>query len=1365
MNTEATQPSFAKRAWSRRWVRRLTYVLATGGVITALGAWALSLPYVDRLIVARLDEVIRKETGLAFKADSLEVHPWQGRLVLHRPMLGEDLFQAQYLEVELDFLSLLQTPHFRRIHLESPRINLDAGRLAAIHLREHPPAKEPARFRIDRVEVVDGQVFVNEPAWGINRGTFDFKVDGRGRLVNQVWLDVRVPRMAMGEGPDRTRGDMSLKFRYTDKGIDTANVQVHLGDNALAVLGSYEFATHVIKADVSGGLDLAEALRLVPRAPGTPRPAATPVSGFLDFKGKVQGPPSNAVWNVAMDGRQIQAKGTPLHAGTFHASAAGSPSHINLERIAWDSADGRVTAQGSWSHGGGTALELNAEGVSLAPAVSLVHMEMLRGLTAHFHGTASFPTPPWAVPDLEKVKVAGQGQFLKEGQKVGTVEFSVADKRLRADALDLQLPEAGFHGTASALLNRRGIASVEAEGDVRTDAHDVAGALRAWKITDLDMSGPTTAHAAFQWDPQGGIQVDGQVKVDGPRWHGAHADSITAGVSLRRDVIRVTDIELVKGEGHGSGEIWITWAPDTRDQEGIDMCFRAFRLPVNEGLRAADKGDLEINGTGSGWARLHGPLRSIVMEGQAVAENGVVYGLTIPAVSGSFFMDINSLRLQATDIRVADSLDHLEGKPGPLNLHGSMDMDAKAERWTTRVEGDVDTSFLGIKGPLLRGRLEGRLDGPITAPLGPSQAPEGRFTLTGGFLSMSGRSLEGLEAALTFKDGHLDARAGLAGREAPVVTFQAVQVGKTRLSGDLQVHIAPDSAETAALSSKLTQGFLKDLGLDYRGRGDWTPSGLTWKGQMDRLVGTFEGFELAQTRPSTFTGDLKGMALAMEVEGRTLTPNGVPSPNATRMGLSGNLPFALQGDLDLRLEGASELANLKAILDHLVDPGQYSLMADMRPAGTASFDLHLGGKPAEPALDGTLRLSGGRLSERTYPQSIENVDFVANFHGRDVTIPQDAPLRGILAQGALTAWGRITWGFKGLTDYDLSATLEDFQFRDLPEGFEIQGGFSGSLRGNDRDGGLLKGTIRAKNMLYQTDINLTDIILAGALGGAGGALTSMDPSDPLARIELDLDLQLARPWEFDTNLLKLQGRPTGAFRIKGSLAHPGLKGRMDLLPGGRLTNLVPAGDVVLERGSVEFTDPAVFNPIVDLHGRIDVDPYLVTLDINGTLDAINAHPTSTPALRADEIFAILVDPSAVNKVGGSQGAPAQNTVSTGVFNQGAGLLSSLFLANGLERLRKTLTLDRVNFAILGGPNLSLTLEKSFDILGHRTPLIYNYKQEGTQTTISGNVEWRFGNLVLQLGARQVTGTSQTPGDTTVQGVQPSGEIRYTWTPK
>ncbi len=1356
MNEAPNPPSALRRAWSRRWVRRLTYLLVSGAGLAGLGAFLLTRPSVDRWIVARLDEAIRRETALAFTAERLEVHPFQGRFILHAPTLGGDLFQARRVEVEVEYSSLLRTPHVRRILVDRPALVVDAARLAAIRLRDRPPSGKETSFRIDRLEILDGSVQVHEPAWGLEQTSAAFSVDGRGRLPNQIWLDVRVPTFATGKGPARLKGDASFKFRATDKGLDTANIRVRLGDSALSVLGSYAFPTRVVNAEASGSLNLAEALRLVPGA----QPGPPPASGFLEVKGRIQGPVKDPAWTLTLDGRQIAVSGSPLHPGTLRAAANGAPGHLALTRIAWESADGRITGEGAWTRQGGTRVDLSAEGVSLAPAAVYARNELLQGLTGRFKGTAAFPGPPWAAPDLERTTFRGSGEFLKDGHAIGTVSLEVADRQLRAEQVELQLPEGGFRGRASARLTRKGLGSLEAEGEVRTDAADVAKTLRAWKVTDLDMSGPTQARTTLTWTPAEGLVLEGQVDVTKPRWHGANADRVRAAVAIREDAITISGIQLEKGEGRGSGDIWISWSKAHPEEDAIDMCFQAERLPVKEGLRAADQGDLDLEGTATGWTRLHGPLGALTLDAHFTVEDGRVYGLTIPRAEGDYSLDINSLRMRASNIRVTELGPGGTPDDSHLDLRGAMTLDASRATWTVDMNGALDTSALGLPGPPTTGRVTARLDGPLTAPLGPSQAPEGVVSLAGGRVALGAQALEGLEAGIQFRDGRLDAQIGLDGATLPVLMVQANQVGQDRLSAEMDVVVSHDSVDIPALARRYAQGFVKNLDLAFRGTADWTPKGLAWNGSLDRFQGTFEGFQLAQAAPGTATGDARGLKATLDLEGRTLSPQGDPSAKATRLRLGGRVPFSPSGELGLRLEGEAELGSVKALVDHLAEPGQYGLLADMKPAGNATLDLLVGGSPSAPTLDGHLTLTGGRLSERTYPQSIENLDFTAHFKGRDVTIPQDAPLRGVLAQGALAAWGRVSWGFEGLTSYDLNASLADAQFRDLPEGFEINGSFNGFLRGNDRDGGLLKGTIKAKSMLYQADLNFTDLVLAGAMGGTP---LSLDPSDPLTRIELDLDLQMNQPWECDTNLLKLQGRPSGAFRIAGSLARPGLRGRMELLPGGRITNVVPAGDVILERGSISFPDPGVFNPVFDVHGHVDVDPYLVNLDITGSLDAINARPSSTPALRSDEIFAILLDPSAVSKVGSSQGNPSQASVNTGLFNQGAGLLTSLVLSSQLERLRKTLFLDRVNFAYTGTTNVSVTLEKSFSLLGRRVPLIGMYKQEGNQTIITGNVEWRFGNLVLQLGARQTTGG--TLGDTSNQGVQPSGEIRYTWTPK
>jgi hypothetical protein len=1365
----------------RHWARRLVYVIAAGGALAGAAAWGLRRAPWDRWLIARLDRYARSEYGVGVTANRLEIHPLSGRVVVRGLTVGGDLLQADALELDLEWASLLRDPHLRLLRLEAPRLTLDRARLAQIRPRPHPGAATP-KVLLDRLEIVDGQAQVLEPAWGFDRGECRFQATGQGRSANQLQFRFSASELTVVRGRTRLQGSFTASTEVTENRLAVDQARLLLGASEARLRGGLGFRQLDLNATVDGRLDLPELQRLA-------RPDAAPEgAGQVTFEARLAGPADDLSWRASCEGKGIALKGLPLHPGLVRISADGSKAGVRLQQVTWSSQDGRLEGSGGWSPRFGARFRFRAAAIPLGPVAGYTRTGFLKDLEAAFEGEAFLPPDvSWDARTPENLSFRGTGQLLRGGEPAGALDLTLESGRFRASAVDLELPELTFHGSASGSLGQDGLDAIRAEGSADTDAAGVAGVLRAWdigmndaagKLAALDMAGRTHAEATVQWDRGAGFRLQGSAEVEQPRWHGAVADRMRTDVAIDGTDLRLSGIELEKGDGRGYGDLWLTWADLPKGRDQIDMCYRAFRLPVREGLRAADLGDLELDGTGSGWVRLHGPYDRLTMEGSASVEQGSVYGLAIPAVSADFAMDIDAERLRLSDLRVADSPGHLGDGPGqpsgPLALRGDVDMDAHSGTWQVTLGGDLDSALLGLSGPRLQAQVTVALDGPFTEPFGPIQLPSGTVAFSNGRLTLAGETQEDLEGDLTFRNGALEARLGIRDRPARLLTLEALQSGRGRLQGDLALEVGPDSADTAGLASRLTQDFLKDGRLAFHAQGDWSSRGLTWEGRMDRFDGQFEGFRLYQPHPGRFRGDLQGMELTMTLDGRAAAPaaeasgpgTGFPrrrhglTPAATSMTLSGRLPFRADGQLALELAGGSNLAHLKTILDRIVQPGQYSLLADLHPEGDARFDLRLGGSYSQTTLDGTLTLQGGRAVLSSSPLGIENLGFTAQFKGRDIIIPRSAPLRGRFSQGDLTAWGRMTWHLGGVESYDLHTTLEDFQLRDLPNGFEMEGSLDANLRGSDQDGGRLTGSIWARRTYYHTEINLSDLILSTALG-PGSTLSGLDPADPLARIDLDLALYMAEPWELDTNLLKLQGRPRGPLRIQGNLVQPGLRGRMELLPGGRLTNLFPAGDIIIERGTVDFADPTSFNPSLDVQGQIDIPPYLVNLDIVGTLDALQARPWSTPSLRQDEIFAILIDPGAVTSVGGSpnSASSSQTALTTGLASTSTGLLTSLALANFQEQLRRTLNLDRVNVALRTGvgsaPETAITVGKSVNLLGYRTPLVFTHDKTGEVTTISGQMEWRFGDFLLRLGASQSTADS----------LAPSGVIRHTWSPK
>ena len=1359
-----------RAVWARRWFRRTTYTLVSGAVVLGVASWTLQRPFVARWAIHRLDLELRKETGLGLRMEGLELHLLEGRVVIIRPVLGEELFRAERLDATMDLGALLTGGlRIRRLDLDRPQIFLDAGRLAQLRLREHPPRTTKTTWQVDQVSVRDGWIAVQEPAWGIPSLHTSFSVHGQGQGPSQLKVFLDMLNLEVGEGEAQLKGRLAVQAEFKNDILSIGKGDLKLGNSRLAWAGSYQTETEKLASTVSGGLDLNQLGNLF-------LPGAGRMAGSVDFKAEAWGPARQPLWKLSVEGRGLESSVLNLRPGALSLNASGSPTHAAIHRVAWTSSDGKVEAQGAWKQGAGTRLQVMGREVGLGPLAGIARAGFLGKAVADLDGEAFIPGDPWQAPPLDRMEVDLQVRLALGAQPAGGVLLNLKGGQVQVEDLSIVLPEFQFQGKVRASLGARGLQGIAGEGAIDTDAAVVAQVLGAWGIGDKErvpnqgpkerprfvvhpfqMAGRAHLQVQAQWARPDGLVASGDCEVLEPRWHGAQADRLRTPVTIQGKDLRLEKIELFKGEGQGWGELWLSMAKLPPGREEIDMCYRAAHLPISEGLKAADldPAEIQVDGLGSGWVRIHGPYERLRMEGGAQAEGATVYGLQIPAVSGDFSMDLEQERLQVQDLRVGESLAALgQGQDPPaglLALQGAMDMDYGRRIWQASLRGDVDSEGLGIPGPRFQARLEATLEGPWTQPLGPTQLPLGHASFKGGRVFLGTQSLEGLEGRLENSVDGLGLSLGMLGKEKPFLALNAWNTPRGLL-GALNLLVGPETADTAHLATRLSGDLLQDLRMEASAEGLWNEQGLSWKGRLNELVGSFDGFELSQERQTSLQGNAAGAQVDLRLVGRS------PKASLASFRASGRVPFNGEAPLGLKLEGSAELAKLKPIADHLMGLESYSLLGDLGFRGAASFELALGGTYKVPTLDGTLDLAGGSLEVRGYPQSIEDLDFKLRFAGREILLPETSPARGRFAQGDLTFWGKATWGFGGFESYDLKASLKDFEFRDIPEGFELQGDFNGGLAGNDQ-GGMLSGSLTANHMLYRAELNLKDLILSNALGGLGGA-TGLDPEDPLGRIGLNLDLRLSEPWSFETNLLKLQGRlaPGSRFKVRGTLINPSLQGKIDFIPGGRVTNLLPAGDIVVERGSITFSELGQsFIPQLDILGRVDVSPYVVTLQIRGNLDSLDFSPTSTPALRRDEITAILIDPSLAPTIGSTSGS--SSAISYGLAKTSSGLLTTLALADIQERVRRTFNLDRVNVAwrpgSAGNSESTVTVGKTFSFTGWHLPLVFTHKKAGEVTTLSGQIEWRIGDLVMQVGASQSGAT----------GLNPNFEVRHSWSPK
>ncbi len=1342
-----------RHLWSRRWVRGLTYLVAAGAGTSALLTWTVNRPFFNRWILEVADRKLREEMGLGLQASRLDISPLLGRVSLERFSIGEDLLQAERLEVVVDPWSLLgKRPLLHAVRLDRPRIRLDQERLARIRLKpkERPEAESP-KLRLELLAIQGGRVLVKEPAWGLPKAEASFSLNGVGLGPNHLVTTLTLKDLRLDLPHGSAAGSVSIQNDLSESLLRLKRLDAQVGPLVLRAQGQFLPKTGRFSFQTHGNAELAQTLTL---ATGEARA----FEGRVNFHGKAEGSFQRPAWSLDLLSESIRPLRGPFHPGRLQVAAKGTRDRATLQTIRWESPDGVLNMEGSWTRGRTTDLKVDLENLDLNPVATWSRVDSLRDLRGAFLGEVRIPGDPWSVPRWDRVRFTAKGSLDRFGTPMGDLDLDIRDGQVDLRDLSLRLDALQMSGQAQARLGRRGLDSLRAEGFVLTDAARVSDALKAWKVVDLDMAGHVQATAEqVSWNRKEGLQLRARSEITGPRWHGAAADRVTARVEIHGEDLTISDILAERREGRGAGDIWLTWAKVPPGQPQMDMCFRADRLPVAEGIRAADL-ELPLSGLGSGWVRLHGPYARILVEGEGLLEDGTVYGMKVPGASASLHLDLAGDRLQIPEVRIAGSVRDLrpeaEEPQGPLALRGRLDMDLRRETWAGFLQGSLDTNVLGLRGPQIRTQVRGQVHGPWISPCGPLWLPNGWVEFDRGRLALGEQSLEGLEGRVVHGAGRVEASVGLADRPARVLEVE----GRTRggqLEASLALDLSPRSLDLAPLVRPATRGLVEDLLLQAKGSGQWRADGLSWAGQIDAFQGRFTGFDLVQARPSPLKGDLQGAMVDLQLEGRARPKPGETAPTGVAaLHLSGEVPFNAREPLSLKAQGSSQLETLKTMLDLLLDVDENSLLAQLQPQGTTRVDLLAGGTLREPTLDGFLELEGGRLQLRTYPQGVEDLAFRLAFKGRDILLDSARPLRGKLAQGDLTASGKATWQMGGLARYDIQGDLRDFQLRDLPglEGLEMNGSLQARLWGNDEEGGILKGTLDAERVTYRADIRLADLLLNSSLASSGG----LEVDDPLSNIALDLDLVLRQPWFFDTNLLKLEGRPAGSFKVLGSLLKPGLKGKMMLVPGGRVTNLLPAGDIVLERGDLDFTDPFVLNPVVNLQGRVDVPPYLVNLSLSGTLDQLTIIPTSTPSLRQDEVVAILIDPTLAPNLG--TGGTPQGTLNYGIASASTGLLTSLALASFQEWAGRTFNLDRVNVAFRPGTGVnetSLTLGKTLPFFGSRVPFIYNYRRAGSLVTMGTQAEWRVGNWVMQFGF-----SANNP-----QNVAPTGEIRYTWTPK
>lgn len=358
---------------------------------------------------------------------------------------------------------------------------------------------------------------------------------------------------------------------------------------------------------------------------------------------------------------------------------------------------------------------------------------------------------------------------------------------------------------------------------------------------------------------------------------------------------------------------------------------------------------------------------------------------------------------------------------------------------------------------------------------------------------------------------------------------------------------------------------------------------------FDRLALMLAGEPLAQDRPTTLKlagGRLDVTDWSWSGGGNRLSVAG----GADLAGASPALEATLSGNLDLRMIGA-------------VSP-------DLAAGGQIDFQFAARGPVADPVIEGELTVRDGEVAIRDPRVALTELRGTIAVAADRVRV---VDLRASANGGTLAMSGEIT-----IDNLQPTGGSLDIQGRGLalevPENLRSE--LNLDLKLNASDPPELAGTVTVLRGSYRAPISLTGQLLSGV------QVEAVVPTEPtlLDRLRLSINVVSQESIVVDNNYGKLEIETD--LKVVGTPSLPALAGRLTIGEGGAV--FLGGQTWALERGTVDFTNPTLIEPNMDLQLSTRVQYYDVRLSVSGTPNTLEANLSSPDGISQADAVSLLL---------------------------------------------------------------------------------------------------------------------------------------------
>lgn len=363
---------------------------------------------------------------------------------------------------------------------------------------------------------------------------------------------------------------------------------------------------------------------------------------------------------------------------------------------------------------------------------------------------------------------------------------------------------------------------------------------------------------------------------------------------------------------------------------------------------------------------------------------------------------------------------------------------------------------------------------------------------------------------------------------------------------------------------------------------------------LDSAKFTFSGIPVEQQRPSRI--ELSKGRLTMADVSWSVAQN--PLVFGGSVGVSAEDP-----PLDLNVKGLIDLRILSALTSTLAFDGN------------ADVDTRIGGTVAMPQFDGRIALDGAEVAVAD-PRLLLS-DLTGAIELKGTTAVFDG-VRGLANGGALALDGSLVVDGATLSGGALNIQAQGVAI-EIPKGLRSELDALLTFRPDARTP-TLTGDIRIAQGAYTETITLAALARQAAMAVPVGPVTE---SPLLDRLQLNLAVTTTDDIVVDNNYGRLAAEV--AVRVVGTVAQPGMDGRVTLQEGGEI--FLAGRTFRITRGDISFTDRRHIHPEFNIAAetQINTSEGNVTLTLTGTLERPTIDLTSeNGGMTPGEIAAGLV---------------------------------------------------------------------------------------------------------------------------------------------